>query len=258
MPAQNQTLGRGRVYFAPFVAGTETPTGRRYLGNTPEFNISVETETLDHYNSDEGVREVDLSVPVQTDRTATLMTDNVSKENLALFFLGSTSALSQASGSNIASDYDNAQQGLTYQLGKSATNPTGDRNVTTVVVRNDAGSPVTYVLNTDYTLDAARGQITVVEGGGIANGTNLRITHSRPVATRDRIISGNSAIYGELYYQARNPAGQQIDYVFPKVRISPSGDFALKAESDFQSFSFSVTILKKEGLQAMYADGQAV
>lgn len=256
MPAKNLTLGRGKLYFAPYKAGTETPTGRRYLGNTPEFNISISTENLDHFDADEGVREVDDSVAIQTERSATITTDDVQPANLALAFLGSNTLLSQASGSAIATSYDGVSPGLVYQLGASASNPTGDRSVSSVVVKDDTTpTAITYVVNTDYTVDAVRGTITVVPGGSITEGKNLRITHSRAAVSRDLILSGNQSIYGELYYEAKNPKGQQIDYLMPKVRLSPSGDFVVKGESDWQSISFDVGVLKKSGLAAIYGAG---
>ncbi len=41
MAANNQTLGRGKVYFSKFKTDTYTPEGYRYLGNTPSFNLSI-------------------------------------------------------------------------------------------------------------------------------------------------------------------------------------------------------------------------
>lgn len=56
----NYTLGRGKVYFARFTSG-QVPGPFRYIGNTPEFNLTIELETLDHFSSDEGIREKDDS-----------------------------------------------------------------------------------------------------------------------------------------------------------------------------------------------------
>ena len=101
MADNNYTLGRGKVYFSRFKTGTQTPEGFRYIGNTPEFNLNIEQDTLDHYNSDEGIREKDDSVPLEVNRTGSLITDNIDPENVALFFFGSASALTQAT---VASD----------------------------------------------------------------------------------------------------------------------------------------------------------
>ena len=52
MADNNYVLGRGKLYFDRFPDGTKTPTGERYFGNTPSFSMSLDSETLDHYNSD--------------------------------------------------------------------------------------------------------------------------------------------------------------------------------------------------------------
>ncbi|MGK0683759.1 phage tail sheath subtilisin-like domain-containing protein, partial [Methylococcus sp. S1M] len=46
-----------------------------------------------------------------------------------------------------------------------------------VVVKHTAGTP-NYVLNTDYTLDAAYGTITSKAGGAIASGQSVKVSYS--------------------------------------------------------------------------------
>ena len=58
---QNYTLGRGKVYFSRFIAAIQTPEGFEYIGNTPELSFTIESENLDHFSSDAGVREKDAS-----------------------------------------------------------------------------------------------------------------------------------------------------------------------------------------------------
>jgi hypothetical protein len=140
--ANNYTLGRGELWFAPFLPGTQTPRGERYIGNSPEFNITVETENLDHYNSDRGVREKDESIALQTDRNGTFTTDNIDPNNLALFFFGSTTALTVAGGTISGEPIGPVELGLTYQLGTTENNPAGARNVSAVTVHASGSAPV--------------------------------------------------------------------------------------------------------------------
>jgi len=69
--ARNLVLGRGKVYLAPYVAGA-APKEWRYLGNSPEFNVTIESETLEHFSSDEGVNQKDEEIALSTNRTGTL------------------------------------------------------------------------------------------------------------------------------------------------------------------------------------------
>ena len=96
-PQKNYTFGRYRVYFDQFLPGTKTPTGQRYLGNTPELNMTSESENLDHFDADNGIRIKDDSMLLELNRAGSFVTDHISPENLALFFLGDASLVTQAS-----------------------------------------------------------------------------------------------------------------------------------------------------------------
>ena len=77
-PAKNYTLGRGRLYFDKFVIGTKTKTGQRYIGNTTEINLTSDSEALEHFDSDAGIRQKDMSVLLSLSRTGSFITDNIS------------------------------------------------------------------------------------------------------------------------------------------------------------------------------------
>lgn len=254
--SNNYTLGRGEIYFAKFKPGTQIPGGERYLGNTPELNLTIESERLDHFNSDRGVREKDDSVLLQSNRTGSLITDNVNPENIALFFLGSSMLSTVVAAVGLTSAFDDSVQGESYQLGTTDATPSGARQVTNIVVTDDTPvTPTTFVLGTDYVEDEVLGRITVLEGGGIADGTNLRVTFDTTNSERSRIISAADTIEGSMRYIARNPKGQQFDYFMPWVQFSPNGDFAIKAE-EWQQLPFNLEFLKRGSLEAIYVDGR--
>lgn len=263
--ANNYTLGKGELYFAQFETGTENPKGQRYLGNTPEFNLTIEEESLDHFSSDRGIREKDDSVSLQTTRTGSLITDNISPENLALYFFGSASALT-VTGATVEDEEINAvEQGLFYQLGVSDENPTGHRELdlystgpdVNIVVTDDGEVPTTFVEGDDYVVNMTLGRIEILSGGDITDGTNLLVSYKTKTSSRTQIISGSSAIEGALTYLAVNPKGENIDYYMPRVKISPNGDIALKGE-EWQQIPFSIEVLKATGKEAIYANGRAV
>ena len=254
--SNNYTLGRGEIFFAKFKPGTQIPGGERYLGNTPELNLTIESERLDHFNSDRGVREKDDSVLLQSNRTGSLITDNVNPENIALFFLGSSMKSTVVAAVGLTSAFDDSVQGESYQLGTADDTPSGARQVTNIVVKDDTTpTAATFVLGTDYVEDEVLGRITVLEGGGIADGTNLRVTFNTTNSERSRIISAADTIEGAMRYIARNPKGQQFDYYMPWVQFSPNGDFAIKAE-EWQQLPFNLEFLKRGSLEAIYVDGR--
>ena len=126
---KNYTLGRGRVYFSRFIAGTQTPEGFLYIGNTPEFNLSIESEDLPHYSSDEGIREKDDGVTLEVTRTGSMITDNINPENVALFFFGSNSVLSTAAVPTLTVTLGAVIPGRSYAVGATPENLVGYRGL---------------------------------------------------------------------------------------------------------------------------------
>jgi hypothetical protein len=258
--ADNYVLGRGRLYFAPFQPGTQTPSHFRYIGNTPELNISVSSDVLAHYSSESGVREKNDSVTTQTDRTGSFMTDNIDAENLALFFFGSVSAVTQASGSVTNENVGPAGgviKGGFYQLGASPANPTGVRSISALSVTGTGGTP-TYAAGTDYVANLVTGMIEIPPTSSIANNTVVLANYTRGAGSREQVLSGNVSIEGSLKYVADNPKGVNRDVTIPWARITANGDYAIKAESDWQNLPFNIDIMSLSSGAALYIDGRQV
>lgn len=250
----NYVIGRGELEFADFKPGTQTPRGFRYIGNTPEVNLAVESETLDHTNSDRGVNEKDASIVLSTNRTASYITDNISVKNTERFFLGSSSVIAIVGGSVVDELIEEVEHGLSYQLGVTNTNPMGARNVSAVTVKSTAPTPVVYVLDTDYTVDLDHARVVPVEGGAITSGSNIAVSYTQAAHSRERILSGSKAIEGSLRYTEYNPHGTSKVWLFPYVKITPNGDWALKGD-EWQQIPFNVEILKLATREAIYIDG---
>lgn len=245
----NQTIGRGKLYFSTFVSG-HTAKDWRFLGNATSFAISIQSEKLDHFSSTSGVRVKDKSVTLQTNRTGTLVLDDINTENLALFFFGSQSDLTQTSQTNQTETFAAVKKGYYYQLGISGNNPTGVRSVSNVVITGKT-------LGSDYTVDAVRGMIYIPDGSTIVEGSNVTVTYDRAAKTRKQVISGTYEIEGALRYLADNPDGEDNDFYMPYVKLSANGDFNLIAD-DWVQLPLNVEILEDTAYNraAIYLDGQ--
>lgn len=254
---KNYTLGKGRVYFDAFSQGTLNPQGERYFGDTMEFNVTSESESLEHFDNDAGIRVKDASVLLELSRTGTLITENISPENLALFFLGESATLTQSALAAQESTYATVKLGHYYQIGITTARPEGVRKVANVVVK-DAAEVTTYVLNTDYTLDADLARIQVLETGSIVEADGLHIGFDIAAASFTRVVTAADAeIKGALRYISTNPQGEKYDYFFPYVSLKPNGDFALKSGEEWQQLGFGFEVLKKDdNTEAMYINGR--
>jgi hypothetical protein len=258
---QDYTLGSGEVWFANFVAGTKTPAGFRYFGNTPAFSFGTTTTTLDHVDSDHGhPKFVDRTLPLTVVEELSLTCDNISWDNVAMSVLGTKSTVTTTSATVAAEHIDDVSPGLHYQLGQTTNNPSGVRGLDTVstgiyaTVTDDAGTPVSFAQTTDFIVDPDRGTIYIVEGGAIVEGTNLRVTYKTRAASHTRVISGQNLVEGALKFVSFNSQGTQKDYFFPYVQITPDGEFGLKGDT-WQELKFKMKTLKLVGKASVYVDG---
>lgn len=259
MATKNYTLGRGKVYFSRFKTDTQIPSGFFYIGNTPEFNLTIESETLDHFSSDEGIREKDDSVPLEVTRTGTLITDNIDPKNVALFFFGEESTVTQAVVAAAPEILDDIKAGHSYKLGVTTSNPTGYFGIDTAgftVEVSPGGTPL--VVDTDFTMNYDTGVLTFVEGSALAvDGADIEVNYAVRAHTRDRVISGSEPVEGAMIYVAFNPKGTNFDYYLPYVKVTPNGDYALKGD-EWQQIPFTIEALKPTSGEAIYMDGRPV
>lgn len=253
--ANNYTLGRGKVHFARFLPGTTTPDGFFYIGNTPELSLTIESEALDHYSSDEGIREKDDSVPLEVNRTGSLTTDNIDPKNVALFFFGAESTVTQAVVASAPFVINDIHAGHSYKLGSTGINPAGHFgiNATGLTVVLNPGS-VTLNINTDYIIDLDMGIISFVAGGAAIEGGDVTVTYAIRASSRSRVLSGSTPVEGAMIYRTKNPKGTDSVYYMPYVKVTPNGDYALKGD-EWQTIPLSLEILKPTTGEAIYLDG---
>ena len=250
-------LGKGKVYFDVFDANGAT-TGQRFLGNCPGFTVQVASENLEHFSSTGGVKEKDLEVLIQVDRTATISCDNMEMANLELFLVGELATITETAAP-VVDETITVLQDRTYQLGVSASVPTGVRSITTVVV-TDVGAATTYVLGTDYTEDLALGTISIIAGGGIASSAAeiIEVDYTTTANTHEQVSTATKSVKGALRYVADNPQGTNKDLYAPSAILSPEGDLALIGE-ELGTIGFNVAFNKRDNSTAVvYLDGRSL
>ena len=264
--AQNYTLGRGRVYFARFDDENdiaETPGTFRHLGNSPEMNLTIETENLDHVSSESGVREVDDSVALSVTRSGTLILDDIQPDNLGMFFFSEDGA-SEHTQDAVSSDTDYTlpgtnraiKAGETFFIGVSAANPIGIRDLTKLVVK----TPGSLTVNTHFTIDRDAGTITFTATGATSlasNSADVVVTYQATAAKKyPQILSGSAPIQGAMRLIEDNPKGDNNTWIMPKVTIRPNGDISLKGD-EWRQIPLALTVEKPAaaGTSALYILG---
>lgn len=246
-------IGKGKLHFDQFAAGSKIGTGERYLGNTPELTQSRSSDTLDHMDADEGLNVKDESITISNDITGSFSTDNIEPANVALWFGGDIDKSTIVAATAIVEPDFVAARGRSYQLGKTTDSPQGTRSITNVAIATVAAgaTPTDPLVATplpkldgNVDIDLARGRVYIEpDAPDIDDGDVLRVTYDQEGVTREIIIAKGQEIRGALRFLSTNPVGERKDYFWPYVKITANGDYALKGD-DWQVMSFNFEVLK--------------
>jgi hypothetical protein len=255
-------LGRGTVYFSSHDTNSlpDTVAGYRDLGNAPEFNISIETETLEHQSSRQGLKVTDKEVLVSQKVNLSLTLDEINFENLSSLLSGTvhddvanTGALTDAwvcatawtAGRWYDVYTDDPRPGTdgvrVYDLSARGSDPDG---AGTIAV-SDGTTTKTYPTDADYSdyflFDASAGRI-FLPVGGYSTAAPVTITTNTAGDTPIHEVRGLQATsaVGCLKFVAENPAAgdHRTEYQFHQVSLKAEGDFSLIGD-EFSTMSFT-------------------
>ena len=229
-------LGRGIVYFSLLDTNGLPTGGYRDLGNAPEFNVSFETETLEHQSSRLGLKVTDKEVVISQKCKLSLTLDEINFDNLAIVMSGTAlndqdlNLYKVGVGNTVICLSAAYTPNRWYDLkdpvtGKRAFNITTPADL--VVKMNGGGT--TLVLNTDYTVDYKMGRI-FMKKATITVDLSFTLTLNAGAVPVDLVRAlTTSSISGALKFISSNPADgdKYTEYQFHKVSLKPQGDFAL-------------------------------
>lgn len=255
MGTEALTLGRGEVHFSKFKANTQIGEGYRYLGNSPEWTLNIESEMLDHFSSDRGMRQKDKSIPLEVTRTGSLVLDEITNPNIGLYLFSPDGATTVTEAGGAVTDFaiNDVIPGRSYQLGESDSNPVGDLNISTTGLTVSQGA-TTFTIMDDYVVDYKRGLLTIVEGGAIQAGDDLTVDYTTLATTYELVVSGDEKVEGALKYIEFNPTGPNKVWTFPFVSIAPNGELTFKGD-EWQQIPLTVEVLTKATMSAIYVNG---
>ena len=143
--------GQGKVFVAPRAKAGAINGGWTELGDTSKLEVTTKQNYQDIYESCSGNRSIVAHYVTQTDWAFAVDAMSFSKENLARAFYGTSSAVVGASVTGEAV--------TCYALNQII--PLKNPGVSAVTVKKGV---TTLVKDTDYTLDAANGTITIISG----------------------------------------------------------------------------------------------
>lgn len=248
--SKNLTIPRGKVLFAEYAPGTRLPRGFRFFGNCPEFTLSREDNTLDHFQSTGGLRTRDASISLGGDFGGTLVTDDINPANMRHWFMGTNRTVTQSAQTSVAYEIDDVMKGEFYQIGRTEAAPLGVGNLTTVAVA-PRPTGTALVEFQDYEVDLASGLLQILPGSQIADESDITVTYSSAASTYTEVASGDLSIEGELRFVSDNPYGPNRKLTIPRVRLQPNGDLSFLTDPEsptWMQMSFGLMVMKKGNL----------
>jgi len=214
--ADNVLLGKGKVYIDR-LDSSNARTGEVFVGNVSAFEITPSKEEIEKYSSATSGAPLLTSNVIRTMLDLRIVGDEFDPENLARALYGDTATLSQTGSSVAAEDIASVQQGRYY--------PLTYRDVSNVVVEPDGGG-TPYTVTTDYIVDATEGRIYIVEGGGIADDTDIEVDYDYGTIALDRVRGMNqTSIKCYIRFVGDPTAGPQ--YTIEVWRASVGSDGAI-------------------------------
>lgn len=233
-------IGRGELYFDQFAAGALKGEGELYLGNTPGFTVSRTVEEVERFTSYGGQQIQIDSLITREVHSAKIITDNISMENIALWFGSETDKTGQVAIGDITESIQ-VRKGRWYQLG-TTVEPFGIRHVEPDITILKNGS--TFDSAANLLMDRVEGRFYVMdEAPNVIDGDTLTVTFQWRQSFTVDVVEDSAEVLGALRYISKNPVGPVISYFFPYVRLKPASQIDFKAD-DWQDFSFDVDIRK--------------
>jgi hypothetical protein len=234
-----------------YVDADGVPTGA-YIGIVNPVKLAITSpepdrqQRISHLRDSFGTALDELVTPKPTE--IELSTDDAGDaEVLAWALNGEASDYTQSSAT--ATDE-------TYAVEKGKWFKVAHRSISTVVVKNTAGS-TTYVANTDYLVDPVSGFIKPTDAGAIATG-NVKVSYAAAALTGKTVKAGTRAnIVVQIDGEGTNLATDKAVHVLvPRASLSANGSLDLIG-SDFVVTALKGTALKitgREPVEITYLD----
>ena len=262
----NLLIGSGEVYLDPLDADGGL-TGERYLGDTAGAALEVATERVTVFSGDgAGARKL-IDVARSVERTMTIVMQDISLDNLALFVGAAEPEASAAVAAApiAAREKRVVRRGRWYQLGAGEADPAGAAAVLEAGFSvHKAARGGDAVAAADYVLDAASGRLFIKPGAaGIADGDAIYVQYTPAAAAKgERRIARTGGLrqtFAALRYVESAPpaAGRGRNYYARRCAVSAVGEAALKSRDETQKLTLACRILEPGGAAAaLHIDGE--
>lgn len=248
-------LGRGILYLSELDADQlPDASGYRDLGNCPAFSMTVSSEELLHQSSRTGLKVTDKRVTLSQDIQIAFSLDELSHDNYALFFTGTTDTVTNPAVAGVGSMMmpveftDTAVLGRWYPL-LSAYDGNGVSTAFSATsvpkIRRTSGMAMDLVLGTDYEINEKSGMVFIKHDAVNAAAGDDLAWYSAADASAPATLELMEALDGTirnyaLKFVAANPVNEDemMEFQFHSVQVSADGDLNLISD-EYSQASFT-------------------
>jgi hypothetical protein len=223
------------------------------LGEVREFALEPTSEFLEHFSTRSGRRVLDKKILLQQKFDVRIGLEAANERNAAIFFQAEPEAITNPTVAGF-SEYQwipSVELGRYYQLVNSAGLPARGVTLGNLTLEKDAGTDVTLVSGTDYTLDTASGMVFFkTTAANIADGdpVNAALTAAAgadttrriPVQTRDQVTVALK------FLGVDGDSGRKFEFYIPKITLAASGAFGLVTNNEWTQMSLTGAAEKKD------------
>jgi hypothetical protein len=212
-------LLRGNVDIAERLT-TGEPGPLQELGETPDFEITIDEERAENMSTGGVFNEKDLSVTTYLGAKGTMRVKEIEGNNLALAMFGEESA--DAGGAVTAQAFPSG-----IVDGEKHLLPGHPLNVSALSIVDSAVTPATLALGSDYTVDLDFGTVTFLDVSGFTQPFKASFTEGA-----SKGVAIGTKVPGEkfVYFRGVNIADEEkpVAGEFYRTKFSPSKKITLK------------------------------
>jgi hypothetical protein len=220
------SYNNGQLWFGDAVAGGMPTSLNTDIAEIDSFSITLSPEYIEHQSKNGSVRLKTLKVMVGCGATGKFSTGQAGAALLKKWLYASQTTIA---GGSISATAVPKNPVAVNDIVPAAS---GKTKLSSVVVTDSAGLPVTGTLGTDYELDADAGLIKVLS---ISNLTTQpwKIAATEAAATANNLFQTTTPLQG-LRFKGNNLANNGAIEIFdiPKIMISPAGDWNLLGDGN--------------------------
>jgi len=241
--AARSFMGAGDIYINRLVDGVAQGWIGPIYANSFQLQPSVNTvqsTSKGRYDYGQVLESVNIAQPT----TFTMELKELTGDILTMAFLGTDSALNEASGT--LSDF-----AIVAKKGKWVA--VGKRNLDELITVENAGGTTTYVEGTDYKLNRPLGWVMVLPGSAIVEGATLNVSGAYSAAT-GTVIKGSTRteVRTQIKFDGINQAdGTQVTVDVWEAVLSADSALDLLAD-DFSDVSLTGNLKTPVGKDAPY------